>query len=50
MEQKEYVEKVCGNCLNKSNDEDLCKIVKKIDGEYWCCNQKVQNELEDQVK
>jgi len=47
---KEYVEKVCNHCLNKANNEDLCQIVRRINGEYWCSNEKMQNELEDKVR
>ena len=41
MNDKEYIDKICCKCENKSNDKDLCDIRQTINGEYKCVNEKL---------
>lgn len=43
MNCKKYVKKICSNCINRNNKIDLCNIVRTIDGNYKCNNEKIQN-------
>lgn len=31
-----YAEEICPQCLNKNNNNDVCKITKRIDNTYKC--------------
>lgn len=33
-----YVEKLCIDCSNKDNTEDLCRITRRIDNTVHCIN------------
>lgn len=40
MNEKEYIKNKCSKCINKNNSKDLCNIVKTMDGNYRCSNEK----------
>lgn len=39
MNDKEFMKNNCNRCVNKSNENDLCNIVEKINGTYGCPNE-----------
>mgnify|MGYP003432201796 CR=1 FL=1 len=49
MNDKEYIKKVCSKCANRYNEKDLCNIVRTMDGNYRCSNEKIkkENKLEE---
>ena len=49
MNDKEYIKKVCSKCANIYNENDLCNIVRTMDGNYRCSNEKIkkENKLEE---
>lgn len=49
MNDKEYIKKVCSKCANRYNENDLCNIVRTMDGNYRCRNEKIkkENKLEE---
>ena len=49
MNDKEYIKKVCSKCTNRYNENDLCNIVRTMDGNYRCSNEKIkkENKLEE---
>ena len=49
MNDKEYIKKVCSKCANRYNENDLCNIVRTMDGNYRCSNEKIkkENKLEE---
>lgn len=49
MEEKEFVNNSCSKCLNRNNNKDLCKIVKKINNEYGCANENII-EIEEYIR
>ena len=49
MNNKEYSKKVCSKCANRYNENDLCNIVRTMDGNYRCSNEEIkkENKLEE---
>ena len=47
MNDKEYIKKVCSKCANRYNENDLCNIVRTMDGNYRCSNEKIKKEDRD---
>ena len=47
MNDKEYIKKVCSKCANIYNENDLCNIVRTMDGNYRCSNEKIKKEIID---
>lgn len=49
MNDKEYIKKVCSKCANRYNENDLCNIVRTMNGNYRCSNEKIkkENKLEE---
>lgn len=39
MNDKEFMKNNCNRCIKKSNENDLCNIVEKINGTYGCPNE-----------
>ena len=39
MNDRVFLEMNCNRCINKTNEKDLCNIVKKINGTYGCPNE-----------
>lgn len=39
MNDRAFLEMNCNRCINKTNEKDLCNIVKKINGTYGCSNE-----------
>lgn len=50
MNEKEYIKNRCSKCINRNNIKDLCNIVKTMDGNYRCSNEKVLIELNEYIK
>lgn len=50
MNEKEYIKNRCSKCINKNNSKDLCNIVKTMDGNYRCSNEKVLIDLNEYIK
>ena len=44
MNDKEYIKKVCSKCANRYNENDLCNIVRTMDENYRCSNEKIKKE------
>lgn len=51
MNDKEYIKKVCSKCANRYNENDLCNIVRTMDGNYRCSNEEIkkENKLEENL-
>lgn len=45
MNDKEYIKKVCSKCANRYNENDLCNIVRTMDGNYRCSNEKIKKRI-----
>ena len=43
---QEYVQEKCKYCKNKNNNQDLCKIVKNINGQVGCENLELKEIVE----
>lgn len=39
MNDRTFIEMNCNRCVNKTNENDLCNIVEKINGTYGCPNE-----------
>lgn len=44
MNDKEYIKKVCSKCANRYNENDLCNIVRTMDGNYRCSKEYIEAE------
>lgn len=50
MNEKEYIKNRCSKCVNRKNIKDLCSIIKTMDGNYRCSNEKILIELNEYIK
>lgn len=51
MVDKDFVETECSRCIYQHVSTDLCHIVRRIDGKFYCPNQKLKEiEIEIHIK